>query len=175
MTASYKKLITISYFNNKVEDYVDYDNTAFGYYNVDGESQFSGVEVSSTYTPMENIILSANYTHLIDFEKYDGTDLPRRAKDTLNASANYYTDNNMHFGIDAQYIGDRIDTDGGYPVAADVPTGNYTLWNLNFGAKLAEDLDLTLNARNIFDKEYQSVYNYATEGRSLYAKVKYSF
>ena len=175
VTASYKKLITISYFNNKVEDYVDYDNTAFGYYNVDGESQFSGVEVSSTYAPMENVILSANYTHLIDFEKYDGTDLPRRAKDTLNASANYYTDNNMHVGIDAQYIGDRIDTDGGYPVAADVPTGNYTLWNLNFGAKLAEDLDLTLNARNIFDKEYQSVYNYATEGRSLYAKVKYSF
>jgi len=47
VTASYKKLITISYFNNKVEDYVDYDNTAFGYYNVDGESKFSGIEVSS--------------------------------------------------------------------------------------------------------------------------------
>jgi vitamin B12 transporter len=124
---------------------------------------------------MENVILTANYTHLIDFEKYDGTDLPRRAKDTLNASANYYIDNNMHFAVDAQYIGDRLDTDGGYPVAADVATGNYTLWNLNFGAKLAEDLDLTLNARNIFDKEYQSVYGYATEGRSLYAKVKYSF
>ena len=179
VTASYKKLITISYFNNKVEDYIDYvmDPLTYigGYQNIEGESKFSGVEVSSTYAPIENVILTANYTHLIDFEKYDGTDLPRRAKDTLNASANYYTDNNMHFGIDAQYIGDRLDTDGGYPVAADVATGNYTLWNLNFGAKLAEDLDLTLNARNIFDKEYQSVYGYATEGASLYAKIKYSF
>ena len=53
----------------------------------------------------------------------------------------------------------------------EVQTGNYTLWNLNFGAKLAEDLDLTLNARNIFDKEYQSVYGYATEG----ACKSYSF
>ena len=175
VTASYKKLISVSYFNNKVEDYIDYDNAAFGYYNVDGESKFSGVEVSGTYSPLENLVLNANYTHLIDFEKYDGTDLPRRAKDTLNASASYYTDNDMHFGVDAQYIGDRMDTDGGYPVAMNVPTGNYTLWNLNFGAKLAEDLDLTFNARNIFDKEYQSVYGYATEGASLYAKVKYSF
>lgn len=175
ITASYKKLLTISYFNNKVEDYIDYDYVNYGYYNVDGESKFSGIEVSGTYSPLEHLILSANYTHLIDFEKYDGSDLPRRAKDTLNASANYYMENNMHFGVDAQYIGDRIDTDGGFPIAADVPTGNYTLWNLNLGAKLADDLDLTLNARNIFDKAYQSVYGYATEGASLYAKVKYSF
>ena len=175
VTASYKKLLTVTYFNNKVEDFVDYDSVNYGYYNVDGESKFSGLEISSTYAPLENLVLTANYTHLIDFEKEDGSDLPRRAKDTLNASANYYTQNNMHFGIDAQYVGDRIDTDGGFPVALNVPTGNYTLWNLNFGTKITDNLDLNINARNIFDKEYQSVYAYATEGASVYAKVKYSF
>jgi len=175
VTAGYKKLLTVSYFNNKVEDFVDYDSVNYGYYNVDGESKFSGVEISSTYSPLTNLVLTANYTHLIDFEKEDGSDLPRRAKDTLNASASYYTQNNMHFGIDAQYIGDRIDTDGGFPVALNVPTGNYTLWNLNFGTEITEDLDLNINARNIFDKEYQSVYSYATEGASVYAKLKYSF
>ncbi len=175
VTAGYEKLLVVTYFNNKVEDFVDYDNVNYGYYNVDGESKFSGLEVSSSYSPLAHLLLSANYTHLIDFEKEDGSDLPRRAKDTLNASASYYTDNNMHFGIDAQYIGDRLDTDGGYPIASDVPTGNYTLWNLNFGAKIAEDLDLNINARNIFDKDYQSVYGYSTEGASLYAKLKYSF
>ena len=175
ITAGYKKLFIVTYFNNKVEDFVDYDNVNYGYFNIDGKSKFSGLEVSSAYSPLTNLLLSANYTHLIDFEKEDGSDLPRRAKDTLNASATYYTDNHMHFGVDAQYIGDRIDTDGGYPISADVPTGNYTLWNLNFAAEIAEDLDLNINARNIFDKEYQSVYGYATEGASLYAKLKYSF
>ncbi|NOR55368.1 MAG: TonB-dependent receptor plug domain-containing protein [Sulfurovum sp.] len=175
VSAGYKKYFIFTYFNNQVEDFVDYDNNAFGYYNVDGESKFSGLEISSTYAILSNLLFTANYTHLIDFEKEDGSDLPRRAKDTLNASLNYYTDNNMHFGVDAQYIGDRIDTDGGYPIASDVPTGNYTVWNVNFGAKIAQDLDLTINARNIFDKEYQSVYAYATEGASLYATVKYSF
>ncbi len=93
----------------------------------------------------------------------------------MNAAVDYYTDTNTHFGINAQYVGDRVDTDGGWPVATDVPTGNYTLWNLNFNTEIINDVDLSLNARNIFDKEYQSVYGYATEGRSLYAKIKYSF
>ncbi len=167
ITASYKKLLTVTYFNNKVEDFVDYDNVNYGYYNVDGESKFSGVEISSIYSPLTNLVLTANYTHLIDFEKEDGSDLPRRAKDTFNASINYYTDSDMHFGIDTQYIGDREE----YGQS----TGNYTLWNLNFGTKIAEDLNLNINARNIFDKEYQSVYGYATEGASIYAKLKYSF
>ncbi len=175
VSASYKKYLTITYFNNKIEDTIDYDYINYGYYNVSGKSRFSGLELTGNYSPLEHLLFSANYTHLIDFEKEDGTDLPRRAKDTLNASVNYYMDNHMHFSIDAQYIGDRIDTDGGFPIAADVPTGNYTLWNLNFSTKIAEDLDLNIHARNIFDKEYQSVYGYATEGASLYAKIKYSF
>ena len=179
ISAGYKELLNVTYFNNKVEDSIDYimDPMTFigGYQNIDGESKFSGFEISSAYSPISNLLLSANYTHLIDFEKEDGTDLPRRAKDTLNASISYYTDNDISFGVDAQYIGDRLDTDGGYPVASDVPTGNYTLWNLNFASKITKDIDLNIHARNIFDKEYQSVYGYATEGASIYAKVKYSF
>jgi len=179
ISATYKKLLTVTYFNNKVEDTIDYvtDPLTFigGYENIDGSSKFSGFEVLGSYTVLENILLSANYTHLINFEKEDGTKLPRRAEDTMNASVTYYAQDNLHFGIDAQYIGDRLDTDGGYPVASEVPTGNYTLWNLNIGATLAENLEVNINARNIFDKEYQSVYGYATEGASLYVKLKYSF
>ncbi|WP_295421509.1 TonB-dependent siderophore receptor [Sulfurovum sp.] len=190
ITASYKKLISITYFNNKVEDYIDYESSAVWgqpgqYVNVDGESKFEGIEVAGSYTfDPYNLILSTNYTHLIKTEKYDGSDFMRRPKDVLNASLDYYTDSNMHFGINAQYIGDRTDLDygnGAYdPITGTmiypkVQTGNYTLWNLNFGAKIVEDLDLNINARNIFDKDYQSVYGYATEGRSVYAKIKYSF
>jgi vitamin B12 transporter len=176
ISAGYKELLTLTYFHNTVEDSIDYisDPITFvgGYTNIDGRSKFSGLEIESAYTlETYNLMLSANYTHLFDYEKEDGTDLIRRAKDTLNASISYYTSNEMQFGIDAQYIGDRVDTDGGFPVASEVPTGNYTLWNLNFSTEILNNIDLTINAKNIFDKEYQSVYGYATEGRSLYAKV----
>jgi len=180
ISAGYKELITLTYFHNKVEDSIDYvfDPLTFigGYTNIDGTSKFSGLEAESIYTlDAYNLIFSANYTHLFDYEKEDGTDLLRRAKDTLNASISYYTENDMHFGIDAQYIGDRIDTNGGFPVPSEVSTGNYTVWNLNFSTKLIHDIDFSLHAKNIFDKNYQSSYGYATEGRSLYGKIKYSF
>ncbi len=173
--ASYKQLLTITYFNNTVKDTIDYDNGASGYYNVNGTSKFSGLEIESDYTfPTLDLIANANYTHLFDYKKEDGSDLIRRAKDTLNASLAYYI-NEMHFGVDALYVGERFDTDGGFPVASNVPTGNYTLWNLNFSTKIMQNFDLSINAKNIFNKDYQSVYGYATEGRSVYAKVSYSF
>jgi vitamin B12 transporter len=180
ISAAYKELISVTYFNNRVEDNIDYvyDPLTYigGYQNVDGTSKFEGLEVQGAYTlPTLNIHLSANYTHLFKFEKEDGTDLPRRAKDTLNAMVEYYTENDMHFAVDAQYVGERTDIDYSTFPASDVQTGNYMLWNLSFNTELMKDLDLYLNARNIFDKEYQSVYGYATEGASLYAKIKYSF
>jgi vitamin B12 transporter len=177
ISAGYKDLISINYFHSEVEDGIVYLEGTWPaeYKNTNGIEKFSGLEITSSYVfAPYNITFSANYTHLFDYEAEDGTDHIRRAKDTLNASAEYFTLNDTHFSINAQYIGDRMDTDGGWP-ASDVSTGNYTVWNLNFGTKIIENIDLTLNARNIFDKEYQSSYGYATEGRSLYAKVKYSF
>jgi len=180
ISAAYKELLSVTYFNNRVEDNIDYvfDSLTYigGYQNVPGTSKFEGIEVHGAYTlPTLNLHFSANYTHLFKFEKEDGSDLPRRAKDTLNATIDYYTESDMHFGINTEYVGDRTDTDGSYPTSSDVGTGNYTLWNLYFDTELAKDLKLNLTARNIFDKEYESVYGYATEGRSLYAKLKYSF
>lgn len=175
ISAAYKDLLSLTYFHNTVEDAIDWDTMNYGYYNVYGTSKFSGLELESAYTfDAYNIMVSANYTHLFDYEKEDGSNLPRRAKDTLNASLSYYTSNNMLFGIDAQYIGDRLDMDGGFP-ASEVSTGNYTVWNLNFSTEIMENIDLTINAKNIFDKEYQSSYGYATADRSVYAKIKYSF
>ena len=176
VSAAYKNIFSMTYFNNKVEDNIDYDMTNFGYYNVTGTSKFSGIEVSGNYAITSlNIHCSANYTHLFKYENENGTDLIRRAKDVLNVTADYYTNANTHFGIGTQYIGDRADTDGGYPVASNVSTGNYTLWNLHFNTKIMENIDFSIHAKNIFNKKYQSVYGYATEGSTLYAKIKYNF
>ncbi len=180
ISAGYKDLINISYFHSEVEDSIDYisDPVTYigGYTNIHGTSTFSGLEIEGKHHfSAYNLILSANYTHLFDFEKEDGTDLVRRATDTLNASLDYYTANDMHFGIDAEYVGDRLDTDGGFPVPSSVSTGNYTLWHLHFSTAIMDNMDLNIHAKNIFDEAYQSVYNYATEGRSFYATLKYSF
>ena len=169
ISANYKELFAISYFNTAVDNPIDYDMDRFGYYNVGGKEKFSGVELSSRYKlPDLGLVLGANLTHLITYESYDSTTLSNRAKDTLNISADYYTVNNMHFGILGQYIGDRVDV-------STKETGNYSVWNLNFDTKITKDFKLFINAVNIFDKEYESVYGYAAAGRSVYARVIYKF
>lgn len=166
-SAYYKELLSVTYFDNKVEDSIDYDMVNYGYYNIEGTSAFKGLEAESMYKfKTINLNLTANYTHLFEAKREDGSDLPRRPKDTLNLSAEYYTDSSS-YGVTAQYIGDREEFGES--------TGNYTLWNLNYSRELTEEIKLTLNAKNIFDKAYQSVYGYATEGRAVYAKIRYSF
>lgn len=167
ISASYKD-VSVTYFSNVITNKLAYDFTSYGYVNNIGDEKANGIEVSASHTfSATNIMIASNYTHLFNYEDESGKNLDKRAKDTLNLSLDKYTDNNTHFGINAQYIGKREEFDQS--------TGNYTLWNLNFGTKIIHDIDLTLNARNIFDKEYQSVYGYATEGRAVYGKIKYSF
>jgi vitamin B12 transporter len=179
ISAAYKNIIRLTYFNNKVQDGIInigfYSNPE--YVNVEGTEHFKGVELQGEYMlPNIETLLSANYTRLLDFEDIEGENLIRRPKETLNVSLDKHINNLTHLGASVQYIGERIDTDfSNYLAPAQVQTGNYTLWNLNFSTELRKDIDLTINARNIFDKEYQSVYRYATEGRSAYAKIKYSF
>ncbi|MFK5976100.1 MAG: TonB-dependent receptor [Sulfurovum sp.] len=181
ISIAYQELLSITYFDNSVEDNIDYISNPVtfvgGYVNMVGETKFSGVEVKSQINLTDSILFSANYTHLIDYKDSLGVEFIRRAKDTLNASLDYYTERNMHFGINAQYIGDREDSFFDPVTFATLPvsTGNYTLWNLNFDMKIYTDTKLTINAKNIFDKEYASVYGYSSEGRSIYANIKYSF
>lgn len=178
--ARYKEWLNVTYFDNKAEDSFDYsfdtDTNQYICYNVEGTSSFKGLEISSTYKlPDVGLVFSASYTHLFKFEKYDGSEFFRRPKDTLNASVDYYTDSQMHYGIDAQYTGNRKDIDYNTWPYTEVSTGNYTLWNLHFGTEVMKDTDLTIHAKNIFDKEYQSVYGYADEGRAIYVKMAYHF
>ena len=177
ISVAYKSLLSISYFDNTIEDAIIFDNATFTYKNASSNEQYSGIEVESQISIVDGLLLSANYTHLIDYKDSTDTNQIRRAKDTLNASLDYYTDSNIHFGINAQYIGDREDSffNPTTFVSSSVSTGNYTLWNLNFDMNIYKDTKLTINAKNIFDKDYASVYGYSSEGRSVYANIKYSF
>ena len=180
LSVNYKELLSFTYFDNKVEDGFDYYSDGDydyadgdGYYNIDGVSTFKGLEIESTYKFQTiNLNLTANYTHLFEAKKEDGSDLIRRPKDTVNLFVDYYTQTST-YGISMSYIGDRTDMD--YSTYTEVSTGNYALWNFNYSRELSDHMKLTINVKNLFDKAYQSVYGYATEGRSAYARVTYSF
>ncbi len=167
ISANYKD-VSLTYFSNVITNKLAYDFTSYGYVNNTGDEKANGIEISASHSfSATDIIIASNYTHLFNYKDESDQNLDKRAKDTLNVSLDHYTEHNSHYGISAQYIGDREEFGQS--------TGNYTVWNLNFSTKLMDHLDASIHAQNIFDKDYESTYSYATAGRSVYAKIKYSF
>ncbi len=139
------------------------------YENLSGESTFKGYEVSYSKDLFDATLLSFNYTHL-SAKDNSKNDLPRRAKDEFNTSIDYYGIKNTHINLNSSYIGKRYDD-----TAKTKQTGNYTLWSGVINYEIKKNITTYVKVDNIFNKYYQTIYNYATPGRSAYIGLKVSF
>jgi vitamin B12 transporter len=166
---SYKDYLSLTYFDNSIQDDIVYDNTLWGYKNNTADENIRGIEISAnTPTLLDRFIMRANYTHLLDMKDESGAPLYNRAQDELNGWLEYFYDANTIASLNANYIGERVSY-------GDMSSGNYTVWNLNLTKKYSDHFDMGLHIKNLFDKEYQSIYGYNMEGVSIYATIKYSF
>ena len=178
VTVAYKDF-KLTYFNNKIDDMIDYvskfddkGNWIGGNYeNVTGKSKIDGIEAQYRKEVMEDLLLSANYTHLLTYKDRTGKTLARRAKDTFNLAVDYYGFDNLHIGADMQYIGERYDRAG----KQGEQTGKYTVFNLTADYRIADNIQLYGKIENIGDKYYQTVYGYATSPRAFSLGLKAKF
>ncbi len=183
---NYAKMIDITYFSNKVTDELIWKTGAtytdpYGYANDNESMTYNGIEITLNTPIIDQLWLSANYTKLFSMNEIvtlaDGSKGPkiRRPKETANISLSYEPIEKFDIALGAQYIGDRLDMDyNAYPAALK-ETGNYTLWNASAVYEINPNLNLAVYLKNMFDKDYQSVYGYNSEGRTLEAKLTYKF
>ncbi|MBC8238426.1 MAG: TonB-dependent receptor [Helicobacteraceae bacterium] len=172
---NYKEL-EVTYFHQRIEDLIEwYDPDGWGgnpaiYKNLSGKSTFKGVEVAYSRNIIEDILLSSNYTYLS--AKDDAKqDLARRPKHTANIGVDYYGDEDLHFGVYAQYIGERYDKAN----KQGEQTGKYTVVNLAANYDINENVMAYVKIDNLFDKYYQVVDGYATAPLSAYVGLKARF
>ncbi|MDD3775947.1 MAG: TonB-dependent receptor [Sulfurovaceae bacterium] len=173
---SYKDYLSLTYFDNKIEDDFIYTGSwpNSGYANNASSEKIRGIEVlAKSNTIADRFMFKANYTHLIDMKDTSGTPLYNRAKDEFNGWVEYFYNEDTIASLNAQYIGKRH-SPFGYPTSP-MPSGNYTLWNIDITKSFNDSIDFGLHFKNIFDKDYQTIYNYNSEGRSVYADVRYKF
>ncbi len=175
VTLAYKDL-SVTYFDTKIEDMIDYDMASSSYNNISGTSKISGLEVAYQKNIFENILFSFNYTHLFKAQDQKGDDLKRRTADNAKIALDYYGITDLHLGVDAQYVGSRTDTKYNPDfTSVDVETGKYTVVNMTANYKLNADLEVYGKVENLTDEEYQTVYGYATSPRAFYAGVRAKF
>lgn len=179
LSVGYKKYLTLTYFHNKITDKIDssYDPATFrsNYYNSGDGITTSGVEIGSEYTFADlDLVAGMSFTHMIDYQDKNGKDLQRVPENSVNLYLDYYLGTSSHLGLNAKYVSKRRDIDYNNQ-ASDVTLDSYTTVDLTYNTTLKEDLSLSITAKNIFDEKYETAKGYSTEGRGIYATIKYKF
>jgi vitamin B12 transporter len=163
--------LKVTYFRSEIKDMIEYDGgyPNSRYKNLSGKVKIKGYELSYSKNIFDNTLLGFNYTHLIAKDDKNN-DLRRRAKDELNMSLDYYGIKNTHINLNSSYTGKRYDDTNNT-----IETGNYTVWNGVVNYEIKRNVTTYVKVDNIFNKYYQTIYNYATPGRSAYIGLKVSF
>lgn len=150
-----------------------YDNLigfSSAYVNV-AKARTEGVELTFEAKPLESLLLSANYTYLDATDRISGRDLPRRPRNTVNASIDWYATDALLLGAALRHVGKQRDTASATSPILD----RYTTVDVTARWKLRESVSLFGRVENIADQEYQEVRTYRTPGRSAYGGVSVSF
>ncbi|CAA6799348.1 MAG: Outer membrane vitamin B12 receptor BtuB [uncultured Sulfurovum sp.] len=168
---AYKDL-SLTYFNNEIEDIIDYDFSTKKYANVQEKSKLKGFEAEYSTTIADTVGLTLGYSK-IDAKDHNGNDLQRRINESVKFALDYYATDDLHLGINGQYIGEREDTD--FATYATVETGKYTVANFTANYEVDKHMSVYGKVDNITDKEYQTVYGYAASPRAVYAGIKLTY
>ena len=175
---------SLSRFEDKVTDLIDYDFTNRNYYNRTGESQLKGWEwKASESLPSISSEISASYT-VLDAKTQTGIPLARRPENSGSLGWTYLGFNNTVLGIQSQFVGTRLDYTSSSTGKVNPDTGNYWLWHANASYQLNKEVRLFAKAINLTDEPIAQAYGtttlatatyYAYSPRTFLAGVEYKF
>jgi vitamin B12 transporter len=157
VTAQYKAL-TLTYFNNKIDNLIDYDFGSFSYANVPGQTTFEGYELGYKQNVLESFSLNLDYTKLFAKDK-NGNYYAKRPHDSAKATIDYFGINKLLLNVAAQYVGTRYEGNN--------QTGRYTLVSALANYEFTRFVSIYLKGDNLTDKLYQEVFGYGTYGRTI--------
>lgn len=160
----------ISTWRYKIDNLISYDND--GYYNVKSAT-IKGLEwTGNMATGPVNHQLTLQYIDPRD----DETDerLLRRARKQVKYDISGDVAN-LGWDVTYQYIGERYDTNFNTFPSEKVKLGGISLWDLAVSYPVTSALTVRGKIANLFDKEYETVYGYATAGREYTLSGSYTF
>jgi vitamin B12 transporter len=145
----------------------------YGYYLNIARSEAHGVEAAAALS-LGGLTVDGNYSWIVAEDRSPGASfgnwLPRRPRETANASASYAFGFGLELGAAVRWSGKSYDNASNAQRLDD-----YTLIDLRAELKLSDTVKLFARAENIFDEQYMTAYRYGTLGRSIYAGIRGRF
>lgn len=143
--------------------------------NATGTSKRAGLELEGEWQLSPALRLAANYAYLKASERRDALDRPvqelRRPKHSgslvLDGQERRWT-----YGASLALVGDRRDTDFDVFPARTLTLKGYWLAGARIGYQLNKRVQLFGRVANAFDRSYQDVVGYRTEGASVDAGLR---
>ncbi|MBL9067868.1 MAG: TonB-dependent receptor [Sphingopyxis sp.] len=146
----------------------------FGYYSNVARSKARGVEAAAALT-LGGLVLGGNYSWIASEDRSPGTAnfgkwLPRRPRQTANASVSYGFGFGLELGAALRWSGKSYDN-----ASNATRLDDYTLVDLRAEFALSDAVKLFARAENIFDEQYMTAFRYGSIGRSIYAGIRGRF
>ncbi|KMS54840.1 TonB-denpendent receptor [Novosphingobium barchaimii LL02] len=157
---------TLTYFDRKTKNLIDYDLTQFNYYNV-GRARAQGLELGMQVANWQGFDVNLAATYLDATNELTGAQLARRPKTNLYASLDKAWEVGLKLGADLRVGGGRYD---------DAANSQYVGGNVVVGLRgafaVTQNVEIYGRIENLFDEHYEVVRTYGTPGRSAYAGVR---
>jgi vitamin B12 transporter len=157
---------TVTYFDRKTKNLIDYDLTQFNYYNV-GRARAQGVELGMQVTNWEGFDVNIAATYLDATNELTGDRLARRPRTNLYASIDKAWELGLKLGADVRVGGGRYDD-----AANTQYVGGNVVVGLRGAFEVTDNVEVYGRVENLFDEHYEVVRTYGTAGRSAYAGVR---
>ncbi len=139
----------------------------FGTYDNVGRARAQGVELGVTIRPVEELTIATNYS-LIDAENRDtGGTLARRPRHSVNTSVDYDWSFGLQTGATITHVSSNFDN-----AFTTVPTPGYVLVDLRAAMPVTDNIEIYGRIENLFDEEYETIFQFGTAGRSAFAGVR---
>jgi vitamin B12 transporter len=145
-----------------------------GTYDNVSRARAQGLEASLTAHPFQHLDISANYTDLDARNRAPGANfdkrLQRRPSHSLSINADYRWPNRLQTGVSVLSVGHSFDNASNSRRLAP-----YTLVDLRAAMPITRQLELYGRVENLFDKHYQTIFQFGQLGRAAYAGVRLTY
>ena len=162
----------VTVFNTKIENLIEYDtslvtlSTPWGDY---GQSnsilKSQGLEVEGVWKMSDNIFLKGSYTYTD--AKQGATPAVRVPKHDYSGSISVDVSPEITASLSINHIVDYKDTTGDMP--------DYTVVNASSKYAFNEKLEGYLRVQNLMDADYETVKDFNTGGRQIFAGIRATF
>lgn len=158
-----KLRVSAIYFDRNEKNTIGFDQN-FTSINIADEIDANGFEVETSWSPIEEFTLDANYA----FTERKGDNAIRIPKHKVNLTMGYQVCTSTNISLNYAYTGDRVDTD--FSSFTDVSLEAFSLVNLYVEHELMPNkLKVFLNGNNLLNEEFTEVIGFTTRGRNVSA------